>query len=103
MAERQLYYKEGENYYPERRTTLDVCDRHDEVLSVLKDHSSRIATLESLTVAHNERMVTIFNRLDKIDKGLDGIKAQISGGVIATIMLLAGFFIWFVQTGGGGS
>ncbi len=100
MAERQLYYKDGDTYLPERRVQ-DICGRHEEVLSVLKDHSSRIATLESLTVAHNERMITIFNRLDKIDKGLDGINRRLSGGMVSVTLLLAGFFIWYVQTGGG--
>ena len=102
MTDDQLYYKDEEGNFRPNKRKIDPCDRHDEVIAVLKDHGSRIATLESLTVAHNERMVTIFNRLDKIDKGIDGITSKISGGMVAVIMLLAGFFVWYVQTMGGG-
>ena len=100
MTDDQLYYRGDDgNFYPNKRKP-DPCDRHDEVIAVLKDHGSRIATLESLTVAHNERMVTIFNRLEKIDSGIEALNKRISSGVVTALVMLAGFFIWYVQSGG---
>ena len=99
--ERQLYYiDENGKYLPERRTAR-LCDRHGEVIEVLKDHGGRIKTLENQTVAHNERMVTIFNRLDKIDKGIEGLYSRLNSGMVAMLLLLAGFFVWYVQGIGG--
>lgn len=79
---------------------MEPCNRHDEMQVTLKDHETRIRMLESADVKSEQQFITVFNWLKRIESGVEAINKRIIQGMSAMILILLGFFVWFVQTGG---
>ena len=51
-------------------------------------------------VSHDQQNKSIFRQLDKIDQGIENINKRIGAYTGGVIMVLAGFFFWYIQAGG---
>ena len=80
---------------------MEPCNRHEEMSARLSDHDMRIRRLEEMYTSHEAQNKSIFRQLDKIDQGIENINKRIATGMGSLIIILAGFFFWYVQGGGG--
>ena len=75
----------------------EPCNRHDEITVLLKDHETRLSMLERADVKSEQQFVSVFNWLKRIEQGINGINKLIIGAMGSIILILLGFFFWFVQ------
>lgn len=67
-----------------------LCERHGEIAEVQKDHEKRISKLEISDATMNEKLTTLFKKIDELTTW---IKALVMLGATSLI----GFFFWYVQ------
>ena len=79
---------------------MDPCNRHEEITGKLGDHDKRIRRLEEMYVSHDQQNKSIFRQLDKIDQGIENINKRIGAYTGGVIVVLGGFFFWYIQSGG---
>jgi hypothetical protein len=79
---------------------VEPCNRHEDLISTLKDHETRINLLEKSDVRSEEQYTTMFKWLERIENGVNSINKLIIGGMGAIILVLLSFFVWYVQRGG---
>ncbi|SNR95215.1 hypothetical protein SAMN05446037_100254 [Anaerovirgula multivorans] len=71
-----------------------LCERHGEITEDIKDHEKRISKLEISDATMNEKLTTLFKKIDELTTW---IKALVMLG--GTTLL--GFFFWYIQGLGG--
>ena len=79
----------------------EVCPRHSELADNVKEMDRRLRIVESLQLAHNEKFVSLYNKMDDMQEGFRDLKKTILGGMGTTIVILLGFILWYIKSLGG--
>jgi len=86
-----------------------VCERHEEVMEQLDDHEDRIKYLEIADTETKTEMKNLISTVKELIQELREEKKQrqddekrrtqvLVGGMSTAIVIMVGFFIWYIQT-----
>ena len=80
---------------------MAVCEQHQDCKDTLKDHEHRIIELERNDIRDGLRIQCLIESLeklgDRIDKLVEVGWKLVIGSCSSVLLLLAGFFLWYVQ------
>ena len=80
---------------------MEQCTRHIEVVEQLDELEERVRYLEIRDTATSERLDNLIAKVDKlvltIEHFMDSTRKLTLGIASTTIMILVGFFIWYIQ------
>lgn len=81
---------------------LVACEAHEDIKETIRDHEKRITQLETQTAATFERIDALCKRLDELSERLDRFIENCNSWswriMFGCLALLAGFFVWYVQS-----
>ena len=80
---------------------MDPCSRHIEIVETLDEHEDRIKYLEIRDTATSVQLENLIKRVDKLietfENFMDRTRKTIVGVMGTTIVVLVGFFVWYIQ------
>lgn len=80
---------------------MDPCSRHIEIVETLDEHEDRIKYLEIRDTATSVQLENLIKRVDKLietfENFMDCTRKTIVGVMGTTIVVLVGFFVWYIQ------
>ncbi len=80
---------------------MDPCSRHIDIVETLDEHEDRIKYLEIRDTATSVQLENLIKRVDRLietfEKFMDCTRKTIVGVMGTTIVVLVGFFVWYIQ------
>ena len=80
---------------------MDPCSRHIEIVETLDEHEDRIKYLEIRDTATSVQLENLIKRVDRLietfENFMDCTRKTIVGVMGTTIVVLVGFFVWYIQ------
>ena len=79
----------------------ETCIFHDECKDMIKDHEKRIVDLEKADISIFQRIDDLLLRLETFSRRIDSLittwNRVLFGVAGSALMVLVGFFVWYVQ------